>query len=270
MKKLMFILFVMLITCNTAFSQSSVAVVNSGGYAPIDTVSPNSIASAFGTNMSIKTEIASNLPLPTILADVSVLVGGDVAPLFFVSPNQVNFLIPSTISIGLDKEVFIKRSGTVTHIGKISVKQVVAGFFNQATANNLNVNSGYVTEYYTGGSKDYKFWQFSDSGAPIVSNIPEFKSNNNYYGVFYLTGASYSNFNLKFFQMKNALTGDRVTLPMEYSGQTFQFAGLDQINVKLNNSNGYLFPKGLYLCWAEWTNNGVDVFTSSNTFYIRY
>jgi uncharacterized protein (TIGR03437 family) len=253
-----------------AFAQSQVAVVNSGGFAPLNQVAPNSIASAFGGSMSNTTVLATSVPLPTSLDGVSVAVNGTDAPLFFVSPNQINFLIPGFTSLGT-ASISVKRNGSVTHVGSVNVLQIVAGFFNQGTTNNLQVNSGYVTDYFTGSpSKDTKFWEFNNTGATVIKSIPAFVTGHNYYGIFYLTGAAAGNTNYKLLQMQEVNTGFRISLNADYSGPSFQFAGLDQFNVKLNNENGYLFPKGLYLCWGEWTNNGTSSFVSSNKFYILY
>jgi uncharacterized protein (TIGR03437 family) len=55
---------------------------------------PNSIASIFGTNLATSTETAQTVPRPTRLAGTSVFVSGVAAPLFYVSPSQINFEIP--------------------------------------------------------------------------------------------------------------------------------------------------------------------------------
>ncbi|MEZ5394837.1 MAG: choice-of-anchor D domain-containing protein [Bryobacterales bacterium] len=52
------------------------------------------IGSLFGVGLAATVEAASSLPLPTSLAGVQVLVDGVPAPLFFVSPNQINFQTP--------------------------------------------------------------------------------------------------------------------------------------------------------------------------------
>jgi len=62
------------------------------------------IASAFGTNLSASTAVAASLPLPVTLAGVTVRVRDSVdnerlAPLFFVSPGQINYLVPSGTAI---------------------------------------------------------------------------------------------------------------------------------------------------------------------------
>jgi len=57
-------------------------------------VAPSSIASGFGSSLAASTAWATAVPLPWALADVSVRVGGVPAPLFFVSPQQVNYQVP--------------------------------------------------------------------------------------------------------------------------------------------------------------------------------
>lgn len=52
--------------------------------------------SKFGSD----TTSASTLPLPTTLGDVQVFVNGVAAPLFYVSPSQINMQIPSATPVG--------------------------------------------------------------------------------------------------------------------------------------------------------------------------
>ncbi len=61
-------------------------------------VSPGAIVSGFGSGLASGTRSASGLPLPLSLGGTSVRVGTRAAPLFFVSPTQVNFQIPSDVS----------------------------------------------------------------------------------------------------------------------------------------------------------------------------
>ncbi len=60
----------------------------------------DSIATAFGTNMANRVEVAQSLPLPFSLAGTTLTVNGIPAPLFFVSPTQINFIVPSTADPG--------------------------------------------------------------------------------------------------------------------------------------------------------------------------
>ena len=68
-------------------------IVNAASYqAP---VAPGSLISIFGTNLATSTQAALSAPYPTSLGGASVLVNGTVAaPLFAVSPGQVNAQLP--------------------------------------------------------------------------------------------------------------------------------------------------------------------------------
>src|ERR1035438_1259627 len=66
-------------------------------------LAPNTIATIYGTNLSWTTHAVTNADLngqalPTSLDGVNVYVGGLLSGLFFVSPSQVNFLIPYEIA----------------------------------------------------------------------------------------------------------------------------------------------------------------------------
>ncbi len=74
-------------------------VISSGGL--VSAASFNSqpqpagaIVALFGTNLAGATTKASTVPLPTTLGGVTVRLNGVAAPLFFVSPLQINFQIP--------------------------------------------------------------------------------------------------------------------------------------------------------------------------------
>ncbi len=70
-------------------------------------LSPDSIASVYGlylANETVKLSesdvVGGSLPSALGGTDVTVLVGGIPAGLFYVSPTQINFLIPSTVTAG--------------------------------------------------------------------------------------------------------------------------------------------------------------------------
>ncbi|HMV83350.1 MAG TPA: IPT/TIG domain-containing protein [Blastocatellia bacterium] len=73
------------------------------------TLAPNSIVAAFGTQLANGTQVATTQPLPTNLLNTTVTVGGVAAPLFFVSPGQVNYLIPQNVPAG-DAQVVINST----------------------------------------------------------------------------------------------------------------------------------------------------------------
>ena len=89
-------------------------IVNSATYMA-DALAPNAIACIFGTDLAYDTSASPpNVPdhmLPQVLSGVRVYVGGIAAPLYYVSPKQINFVIPADLLLG-DSDVFIARQGT--------------------------------------------------------------------------------------------------------------------------------------------------------------
>ena len=72
-------------------------VVNAASYA--QPIAPGSIAAIFGDNLAGGTASASGEPLPYELAGTSVTVDGVSAPIFFVSPGQINIQVPRALNL---------------------------------------------------------------------------------------------------------------------------------------------------------------------------
>jgi uncharacterized protein (TIGR03437 family) len=90
---------------------SAAGVVNAGSYA--QPISPGSIVSIFGTNLAYTTASEQGTPLPKVLAGTSVTLNGVNAPLFFVSPGQINLQAPWSLQSSLDLSGSFYRSATV-------------------------------------------------------------------------------------------------------------------------------------------------------------
>src|SRR5262249_34470833 len=95
-----------------AAGQNSVTTVSAASYGA--TITPGSIAAAFGARLATQTLIAGGTPLPTNLGGTTVRVNGQLAPLFFVSATQVNFAIPGNTPTGTVPIVVTAGDGTVT------------------------------------------------------------------------------------------------------------------------------------------------------------
>ncbi len=74
-------------------------IVNAAGFSGT-TLAPGEIISLFGTNLAFATAQAGALPLPREVAGASLTVGGLTVPLFYVSPGQVNALVPFELTAG--------------------------------------------------------------------------------------------------------------------------------------------------------------------------
>ena len=71
------------------------AVVNAASFVGSPRLVAGGITTIFGSNLAQTTELATDAPLPRMLAGTSVTVNGNAAPLFYVSPRQINFQMPS-------------------------------------------------------------------------------------------------------------------------------------------------------------------------------
>ncbi len=89
------------VTLTARPSISPGGVVNGASFAPAPIpVAPGSIISIFGVNLAATTAAASEIPLPTELAGTSVRINGEAAPIFFVSPGQINAQLPFEVAPG--------------------------------------------------------------------------------------------------------------------------------------------------------------------------
>lgn len=75
------------------------SILNGASFAPItNSVAPGEYVSIFGSGLSSSTLAAQSLPLQTNLGGVQVTVNGRAAPIAYVSPNQINLIVPTATS----------------------------------------------------------------------------------------------------------------------------------------------------------------------------
>jgi uncharacterized protein (TIGR03437 family) len=89
------------------------SIVNNANSSPAS-LAPNTIATIYGSNLAFSTAgvvIEHVATLPNRLAGVQVSVGGTVAPLLYVSPGQINFLVPAALVAG-PANLVVERQGT--------------------------------------------------------------------------------------------------------------------------------------------------------------
>ncbi len=108
-------------------SASSSAAVSAANFSA-DALTPEAIAAAFGSNLSNMTVIANSTPLPTELAGTKVRVNGVLAPLFFVAPGQINFLVPSGVQTGSAVIEIVSATGAIAR-GTVNLASVAPSLF---------------------------------------------------------------------------------------------------------------------------------------------
>ncbi|MGH9800774.1 MAG: hypothetical protein ACRD82_10450, partial [Blastocatellia bacterium] len=108
------------------------AAVNAASYSTA-AIAPDSIAGLFGVGMATTIQVATSLPLPTTLAGSQIEIRdaagtARAAPLFFVSPTQVNFLVPTGTATGVATIKATLSNGFVA-CGLMMVMPVAPGLF---------------------------------------------------------------------------------------------------------------------------------------------
>jgi len=100
---------------------------NAASFAP--GVSPGSIATLFGANFATGTTLASRVPLPVVLGGVQVMVAGIAAPLFAVTPGQINFQVPFEAPRGAAVPIWVVRDGVAGPQSSILIGESALGVF---------------------------------------------------------------------------------------------------------------------------------------------
>ena len=96
-------------------------------------LAPNAIATIYGTNLSFSTHALTTADLdhgdlPLSLDGVTVYVNGIVANLFYVSPGQINFLVPYQIAAST-ATLYVIRNATAGPMVKVVIANTAPAFF---------------------------------------------------------------------------------------------------------------------------------------------
>jgi uncharacterized protein (TIGR03437 family) len=106
------------------------SVLNAASYT--HALAPGTWASIFGTQLALSTASAPTVPLPMTLAEVkSVTVGGVAAPLSYVSPSQINFVIPFEAALNASVPVVVTTSGGASAPVNITLMRNAPALFTQ-------------------------------------------------------------------------------------------------------------------------------------------
>ncbi len=201
-----------------------------------ETLAPNTIATIYGTDLSWTAQAVTvadlnHGTLPTSLDGVAVYVNNMLCNLLYVSPGQINFLIPYEITVS-SATVVVARQGVAGPVGAdgqpsvtIALAPVAPGFFqwngNFAVAQHADgslispaspAQPGEIVVLYAAG---------------LGRTVPDLSS-----GVLPQSAATI----LYASQLQILLNGTAVPqASIYYAGVTPGFAGLYQINVALPN-----------------------------------
>ncbi|HEX4945480.1 MAG TPA: S8 family serine peptidase [Blastocatellia bacterium] len=200
--------------------------VSGATFSPETVGAPDTIMAGFGMNLTTATAAATATPLPTVLAGISVRLTdstgvSQLAPLFYASPTQINYLIPSNTAHGIAQIEVVQSASTVIARGSISINALWPGLFTTGQ-NGRGLVAADVLRVKANGSQVLE---------PIHTPIDLSPPGDKVYLQLYGTGLR-GRTNLS--AVKLTLGGTPLTV--EYAGAQPQYTGLDQINALIPTS----------------------------------
>jgi uncharacterized protein (TIGR03437 family) len=191
------------------------------------------IAAAFGERLATRTESARTIPLPTQLAGTRVVLtdaNGATrdAPLFFVSPLQVNYQIPPNLAPGAFTVTSTSGDGTMT-FGAERARAIAPSVFT-FNANGRGVPAGFAVSVRNNVQTNVPIARH-DGTQFVPTPIDLGDASTQVVLVLYGSG----------WRKRAALSDVRVTLagvdaPVAYAGEAPGFVGLDQLNCNISRS----------------------------------
>lgn len=118
-------------------------VVNAASFLP-GILSPGGIFSVFGANLSGATTAVTSTPIPDNLAGVRVEINNQRLPLFFVSPNQINAMVPHNYQPVQNAVLRVVRDNIAGTPVRVDVVPSVPGIFQQASGVGVVVNQNFT------------------------------------------------------------------------------------------------------------------------------
>ena len=84
-------------------------------------IAPGTIVQIYGSNLAAATIVGSTVPLATTLGQTSVRIGGLPAPLYYVSPGQINAQVPFELAPGHPYAIYVSANGAISNSNAIQV-----------------------------------------------------------------------------------------------------------------------------------------------------
>lgn len=201
-------------------------------------VASESLASGFGTVLATSRNTATSFPLPTTLGGTIVRLRDSLgatrdAPLFFISPTQVNFQIAPGLQNGT-VSVTVINGANQNSIGNFMLERVAPGLFT-ANGNGTGPAAAAVLRIKSNGAQSYEPVVRLDTATGKFVTVPIDLSNASDQVFLLLFGTG--------IRFRSALSGvtvsiggipQQVTFADKQGGQV----GLDQINVRLSGLAG--------------------------------
>lgn len=198
-----------------------------------ESLAPEMIVAAFGAGFSAATQVATTQPLPSALAGVTVRItdsaGAErLAQLFFVSPQQINYLLPVGLARGR-AVVAVLNGNELVAAGTVQINDVAPGLFT-ANATGQGVPAALAIKLLANGEQIFlpvaQFDTQQNRFVPVPLEVGA--AGERVFVVLFGTGL----------RLRSAL--DKVTAkiggvdtPVFFAGAQGQLDGLDQLNLEV-------------------------------------
>jgi len=179
-------------SAHSTFTNPTESITNVASYA-INYTPPGSVFALFGVNLAARTADALSVPLPTTLLNTTVTVNGELAPLFYVAPGQIDAQMPWDIQGNTVASVIVKNGSATSNAAAVYVPAAgtpgISTFSNNravvVNSDGVTVNDGAhpapvgaeVVVYFTGGGPVQASGKLA-SGAASPSGLSPVTGNN--------------------------------------------------------------------------------------------
>jgi uncharacterized protein (TIGR03437 family) len=207
--------------------------VSAASYTPGAPLAAGSIASGFGSGLTLREETAGAQPLPWSLAEttVSVTDGAGVnrpAPLFYAGPAQINWLVPEGTPNG-PLTVKVNRGNQEIASGAVTVETVSPGIFT-ANCDGKGAPSGWAVTVAPDGTQTSQRPAQCGAAAGSCTPLPIGLGPAGTRVILALYGTG-----IRGRTAPAAVTATigGINAPVEYAGAQMEYTGLDQVNVAI-------------------------------------
>jgi uncharacterized protein (TIGR03437 family) len=199
-----------------------------------------SIVSGFGSNLANATVSAASAELPTTLGGVNVLVIDSAleqrqAPLHFVSPSQINYVMPSGVRPGT-ASILVRNGTDIIASGTVQLATVAPALFTAAQTGSGLASARAIVVSPAGSQTSSLTFQCT-SGRCVPEPIRNPENGGQVYLELYGTGIRGRG---SLSSIQATISG--VSLQVLYAGPQNQYAGLDQVNLQVPSA---LFNSGV-------------------------
>jgi uncharacterized protein (TIGR03437 family) len=202
-------------------------------------IAPDSIVAAFGVSLATTSQTADTIPLPTSLGGTTLKLTDSngverLAPLFFVSPNQINYLIPAETATGAATITVQAGDGTISR-GTLQVSRVAPAVFS-ANSDGRGAPAALLFRVRADGTQGYEaLLDYNPATRRFFAKPIDFGPGERVFLILYLSGIRHAadpNGDGNLNETIHLLLGGNDLTPA-YAGPASVFVGLDQLNVEI-------------------------------------